>query len=189
MTLSEEMGHMIVSAKASHQALIHAYMDERRQQVCMFVDSNWVPEFMAALLVKTNIIRQVSSAPSDALKGQLLTEYTEDAAAAIAQRRVALLRVLDDTERMLDSAVAAHYDDILMVNASLTAHLRSAAKIGHTREELLKALHLRPEQIIPLDRIDRTLTEVVRFKGNIEDAASKAGEIHALLDSLNHQEP
>ena len=183
VTLSEELHQMILSAQASHRAFIRAYVQERRAQADLFVDSVWVPTFMGNFLQQSGILGLIEGATSNGEKGQLLLEFGTSAAITIEERRSALHSEFDQIEWVLDSAVTAHYDDMLMVNASLTAHLRSAASVTRTRDELLDALHLQPERLIPLDLIDNKLSELMHFKGKVEDVRGKVDEIRDILET------
>lgn len=186
--LSEELTGMIMSAEVAHMATIEMYISECRRQADAFLDSTWIPSFMERMVEYSQVVEVLDSATSLTEKDMLLREFTIDAANEITARRESLMDAFDIIEHDLKEEVRAHYEDMLMVNMALTAHLRSAAKITETREELLELIRADPMEILPIDKIDAVVTKLITYEGKVEDVMNRVDEIREIIEALKERE-
>lgn len=186
--LSEELTGMIMSAEVAHMATIEMYITECRRQADAFLDSTWIPSFMGRMVEYSEVMEMLEAATSPMEKSQLMREFTIDAANEITARRESLMDAFDIIEHDLKQTVHAHYEDMLMVNAALTAHLRSAAKITETREELLALIRADPMEILPIDKIDAVVAKLITYEGKAEDVMGRVEEIREIIEAIEVEE-
>lgn len=175
--LSEELTGMINSAQASHLALLDQYMDERRRKVDEFMNEKWIPRFMGEFIGKSNIVKLVEEEKDAAGKGKIMYEFMEDGSKEIFKTRTSLTNSLDEIDRILRKAIQEHYAEMLVINHSMTAHLRSAAKVTSTRDELLQKLRIDPKIILPLDKINSSVEKLMKYQGKLEELPNIIKEV------------
>ncbi len=175
--LSEELTSMITSAQASHLALLDQYMAERRQKVDQFMNEKWIPRFMGEFITKSSIVKLVEDEKEAAGKGKLMYEFMEDASKEIFRTRTSLTNTLDEIDRILRNATQDHYAQMLIINQSMTAHLRSAAKVTSTRDELLQKLRIDPKVILPMDKISSSVEKLMKYQGKAEELPNIIKEV------------
>lgn len=181
VTLSESMTEMILSARASHLALIDHYMLEKRGDLDSMFQQKWVPRFMSIGLEQSGFLELMENAESDSERALLLDEFMSDAGSVITEQRTILVNGLDETERMLKEPVIAHYDDMLSVNAALTAHLRAASDVVETRDQILSSLSINPRELLPLDLVNGHLDRLIGL-GN--STAARADSVQANVNDI-----
>jgi hypothetical protein len=175
--LSEELTNMIHSAQEAHLKLVEQYINERREKADLFLKEKWIPDFIGNFVSAATVLQDIDQAGTKAEKGIIMINFSEAASKEIFKRRTAINDALNNIERTLKKKITAHYEEMLMVNQALTAHLRSAAKVTAIREELLKQLRIEPEELIPVDKINESLEKIIRFEGKVEDLPSITNEI------------
>lgn len=175
--LSEELTGMINSAQASHLALLDQYMAERRQKVDQFMNEKWIPKFMGEFVSKSNIVKLVEDEKDAAGKGKIMHEFMEEGSKEIFKRRTSLTNSLDEIDRILRKALQEHYAEMLVINQSMTAHLRSAAKITSTRDELLQKLRINPKVILPMDKINSSVEKIMKYQGKLDELSNIVKEV------------
>ena len=179
--LSEELSNMIRSAQASHLRLVNEYVTERRSQMDTFMVEKWIPEFMDNMVKNSTVLEDLKNADTPAKKGQVMLNFADAAEKEIYKRRAALVEAWNEIDRTLKGAVNAHYEDMLVVNRSLTAHLRAAAEVTATRDELLKQLNVKPQEFLPLDEINTALGKFIKYVGKVEDIQKSVEQIRAVI--------
>jgi hypothetical protein len=174
--LSEELTGMIKSARTAHLEMLSAYMAQRRAQADSFMTQKWIPDFMDEYVRESSVLQDLDTAKMNSTKGQIMLSFSEAASDEILKRRIAIADALNEVEQTLRDAIESHYAEMLMVNQALTAHLLSTAKVTETREELLTKLHMKPEEIIPLDKLNPVLERIIRFEATVD-------KVSGLVDS------
>lgn len=179
--LSEELTNMIASARDSHLAIIEEYFNERRLQVDKFIDKEWAQDYMTDFVKTSGVLMDIENAKSQEEKIKILNEFSETASNEIYKRRTSMIDTLNKIEKRLIEEIKEHYSKMLMANHSLTAHLRSVAKVTATRDELMKNLLKSPEEIIPLDKIKSQISPIINFRGKIEELNSFVDRIDTII--------
>lgn len=178
--LSGELGGMIRESRATHQALIDEYIKERRKRVDDFMTRDWIPKFTKNFIAEAKLEQELANAKTADEKVQVHQEFQEAAAKRISERRAMLTDAIDEVGRLLRSKVDEHYDQMELVNQTLTAHLRSAEKVNATRDELLKLAKVKPNQLIPFAQLDQIVGKMEKFEGDVNalrNLASQAKDI------------
>jgi hypothetical protein len=170
--LSIELTKMIRSAEKSHLAMLDLFIAERKERANEFIDSTWTPKFMATTVKNTHIFDLLKEQQTDEQKTQLIKEFSEDAASTISERRAKMMQAIDKIDKMLRDRIEEHYNDMLTVNETLTAHIRSAADASETRTKILESLKVDPTSLLPLGKIAGVLDKVTTFDGKVEEMGS-----------------
>ena len=179
--LSEELTSMINSAQASHLGLVDEYIAERHWNTERFMEEGWIPDFLNTFVKNSTVLEDIAGADTYAAKAEKMLFFAQAALKEISKRRDSIIEALDKVELLMKDKISAHYADMLMVNQALTAHLRSAAKVTSTREELLDRLKLDPKKLIPLDDISSIVSKITNYDGKLEDLSKIVGQVKNLL--------
>lgn len=179
--LSEELTTMIKAAEVSHIALIDEYIAVRRARVDSFLANKWIPDFMKTFTANSSILDDINDASNMDSASKYLREFSEAAAEQIVDRRTTLYDALGEIEKTMKQAVEGHYDDMLMVNSSLTAHLRAKAKVTATRENLINQIGVIPKDILPLEKINTVVDKIIQYEGELENVQDLIGEAKILM--------
>ena len=179
--LSEELTGMINSARTAHLEMLNVYMAERRAKADSFMVQKWIPDFINEYTSESEVFSDLDTAKTNSVKGQIMLNFSQAASDEIFDRRTAIMDALDQVERILKHSIEAHYDDMLMVNQALTAHLRSTAKVTATREELFQKLKIKPEEIINLDKLNPLLEKIIHFTAKVEDISTLVDSAKTLI--------
>jgi len=167
--LSEELGGMIRSSQTAHLSLIEGYVNERRVRVDEFMNTKWIPDFLARGVTESGVTEKIEKSPTPAEKGKIMLDFAESATRQIYARRAAQMNALDVIERTMKEEVQGHYSDMVTANQALTAHLRSVAKVTATRDELLRQLKIEPRVLLPVDRINELMDKIVSYDSKLDD--------------------
>lgn len=167
--LSSDLRVMIRDTRESHFALIDEYMRQRRERLDEFMQRTWIPKYMQNFMKEATFTEQYDAEKNPAEKAKLVGEFQEQASKDIARQRAALVNALDEVERLIRKRISDHYDHILLVNETLTAHLLSAAKVTTARNDMMKKLNLPTNELVPLQKLDSTLRKIEQFEGKAEN--------------------
>jgi superfamily I DNA/RNA helicase len=179
--LSEELSGMITNARSSHLALLAEYLTGCRDRIDEFMKDTWVPKFMDNFMKQSNIIEMLNSAKNDEERQKIIRDFQEAASARIEERRNSLVDALNHVGDQLRNKIEGHYNQMQIVNDTLTAHLRSAEKVNETRDELLKTINVPIKEMIPFDKINQELDGVTTFEGKAEAFKNKINEFENIL--------
>ncbi|MBL0061628.1 MAG: hypothetical protein IPP40_09145 [bacterium] len=100
------------------------------------------------------------------------------------ERRFVLMGALDEAERIIEEPVLAHYDDMLAVNAALTAHLSAAADVTETHDQILAALSIDPKKLLPLDAVNEQLERIIGLGASTATGESVRSDVDDILNSI-----
>lgn len=170
--LSIELTKMIRSAEKSHLAMLDLFIAERKERANEFIDSTWTPKFMAKTVKNTHILDSFKVQQTDEQRTQLIKEFSEDAASIISERRAKMMEAIDKIDKILRDRIEEHYNDMLTVNETLTAHIRSAADASETRTKILESLKVDPTSLLPLGKIAGVLDKITTFDGKVGEMGS-----------------
>lgn len=184
VVLSGELTSMIRSAEASHLALVDEYIAEKKHRADDFLQRVWIPTFMAKGMKNTGILDSIANEKNILRKGTLLQEFNEDASVEIAKRRASIMDAIDEIGVALRSALRNHYGEMLVVNQSLTANLKSVSDVDATRDELLGKLKIDPKRLMPLDDINGLLEKVLSHRDEVDKLPEYIERIKKILKGL-----
>jgi hypothetical protein len=179
--LSGELGGMIRESRATHLALVDEYINERRRRVDDFMSRDWIPKFTKNFITEAKLDQELAAAKTSEEKVQIHQEFQEAATQRVSERRALLMNAVDEVGRLLRARIDEHYDQMGLVNQTLTAHLRSAEKVNATRDELLKLAKIRPNQLIPFAQLDQIVGKMERFEGSVDALRGLATQAKDIL--------
>lgn len=179
--LSSELGGMIRNARESHFALIDEYMHLRHERVDEFMQQKWIPKYMKNFTRESNFVAVYDAEKNPLERTKILEEFQEQASKDIAVQRAAMIDALDQVERMLRKRIGNHYDQMLIMNEVLTAHLLSATKVTAAKDEIIKRLNLPIDKLVPLEKFDTVLKKIEQFEGKAETINQLVNEAKAII--------
>lgn len=172
---------MIRESRATHLALVDEYINERRRRVDDFMSRDWIPKFTKNFITEAKLDQELAAAKTSEEKVQIHQEFQEAATQRVSERRALLMNAVDEVGRLLRARIDEHYDQMGLVNQTLTAHLRSAEKVNATRDELLKLAKIRPNQLIPFAQLDQIVGKMERFEGSVDALRGLATQAKDIL--------
>jgi len=179
--LSGELGGMIRESRATHLALVDEYINERRRRVDDFMSRDWIPKFTKNFISEAKLDQELTAAKTSDEKVQIHQEFQEAATLRVSERRALLMNAVDEVGRLLRARIDEHYDQMGLVNQTLTAHLRSAEKVNATRDELLKLAKIQPNQLIPFVQLDQIVGKMEKFEGSADALRGLATQAKDIL--------
>ena len=179
--LSIELTNMIRSAKSAHLALLDQYVSQRRERINEFMERKWIPKFIENAFKDTKVTELINATKDDKEKETILKEFEEDASVQINKRRSTLIDAVDEIRNKLQEAISIHYDQMLVVNQALTGHLQSAADVTETREKLLSTLNIDPNRLLPMDKINSVMDNILTYESKSQDVLNAIEQVKTLI--------
>ena len=171
--LSAELGKRLAAIEEAHIALVHRYMDEKRDKVDEFVVNTWTPIF-AEEVFSSQVISDIwdevvrSGDLNDRVK--LLVRLGPKLQARINEERLAMIQPLDDLEREIIRKIRGEYRQALAINNSITSFLASAAEVAENRSRLLELVGIDESKISRvIDDADQAVAGLVEGKEKVKD--------------------
>lgn len=180
--LSSQLNQMIRESERSHLALVDAYIAERKARADDFLNNQWFPSFMEDFTTRAGIEKKLATTSDVSKKSKLLEQFSEAAAAELQKRRSAIFDGIDALGSALRRRLQEHYENMLIANETLTAHLEAAAKVAETRDQLLKELGAPSENILPMNDINKAMDKLTEFQGKIQDTQKIVDETKMLIN-------
>lgn len=178
--LSAELTQMTMRSRQSHLELLDAYTMLRRDQAERFLEEEWIPTFTANFVQEANILNNIEDAPTPEAKGAEILEFAQAALPIINERRNSMFEVINGMDLIVRNRIDSHYQEMLNVNNSLTAHLESAAKVVEIRQQLQSKLKVNVEELIPLDKMNEIMEKLLK-------SGTQAEQIPALLEEFKNK--
>lgn len=179
--LSSELGVMIRTSRVSHHALVDEYVKERRKRANDFITRDWIPKFTKNFIAEAKLEQELGNAKTPDEKIQVHQEFQEAASQRISEHRAMLTDAIDEVGRLLRTRIEEHYDQMALVNQTLTAHLRSAERVNATRDDLLRLAKVPPNQLIPFAQLDQVVGKMEKFEGDVNALRSLATQAKAIV--------
>lgn len=181
VALSEELGEMIKTSEATHLALVDEYALERKTRVDQFLRERWLPDFMTEFAVGAKLEEKLAEKQTAEERTLLISQFSEAAVSELAKRQKAMYGAVDAVGDTLRGRVREHYNNMRLTNESLTIYLRTASKVSKTRDDLLKRMNIPAKDVVPLNEINKSMEQIVSYKGKIEDMQKLVDETKAIL--------
>jgi hypothetical protein len=191
--MSAELGKRIAAIQDSNLTLLHRFFDLKRDEVDRFIQNEWVPLFAKEIFsdprMKTawdTIVSENNAA--DRLKFLLTTGPRLQE--RINQKRVELIRPLDDIEKRIEEALRKEYIQAGAINNSITSFLVSASKIQQNRNRYLEMIGLTDKQIgNAIDKVNDAVGNLLSGARKVEENVPKAEDylkkLREIKDSLS----
>ena len=178
--LSEEVGKQIRDAKSSHLALLNQYFIVKRNQIDIFIDQVWIPEFAENVFKKPKIRSKWNSIVSNNNKKQRLIFITRIGSLIqkkINAKRNQLTTPVDELEYLLTKKINNHYDNLLTANSTLTVYLKSSFAVKELQTSAVKKLNIDKKLSSHITKADKILEYIVSAKGSYVKNKDKIDDI------------
>lgn len=163
--LSGQLGARITAIESSHNRLMEQFFTEKRRRVDEFVEEVWVPTFAAEFFGDSQVDavwKQVvaSNDPKDRLR--FIVMVGPKLQSKINEKRVELIKPLEDLERTVKAKLKVDYDQARAINNTLTSFLQSASKVEANRKRYLEMLGITDKQVEAfIDDTDEAVSDLV----------------------------
>lgn len=183
--LSGQLGSRITAIELAHNRLLEQFFAEKRRRVDDFVQEVWVPTYAAEFFgdprvdeVWKEVVK--SNDPKDRLRFVVLVGPRLQS--KINEKRMELVRPLEDLERAVKAKLKVDYDQARAINNTLTSFLQSASKVDANRKRYLEMLGITDKQVDKfIDETDEAVSDLVGKARGVQDKV-KGGE--AFVDKV-----
>lgn len=191
--MSAELGKRIVAIQDANLTLLHRFFDLKRTQVDQFIEKEWIPVF-AKEIFSDPIMKKVwdtivsENNPNDRLK--FLVTTGPKLQERINQKRIELIKPLDDIERRIEEALRNEYAQAGAINNSITSFLLSASKVEQNRNRYLQMIGVTDNKIGPaIDKVNTIVDDLLSGAKKADDNVKKAEEylqkLREIRDSMS----
>lgn len=154
--LSENLGGMISSSRASHINLVNRYFDDRIETIKDFALNEYKPAFMK------NVQKRLKE------QGEELTiERYDQATNRVLKKMNEWVKEAEDQHTVVLLEVSEHYDRMVRANESVTSLLRSASQIEEVRKKLMGDLEQKSDKVVNFEKLDSQMQAIL---GKIQQA-------------------
>ena len=185
--LSIELGQRISAIEDAHMVLVDKYFNEKRSRVDEFVEKEWVPEFATQFFANqqiSNMWNQIVSSGNTADRLEFIVALGPKLQTKINEKRLELIRPLDDAEQMIKQQLRDNYDQVRAINNSVTSFLVSAVKVAENQNRYLEMVGVKDEKVAEvLDQVDSAI-EVLR--GKAEQVVEKGEKAELYYQKLKN---
>ncbi len=190
--LSAELGKQITAIETANLALLKSYFDMKRKQVDVFIEEQWVPLFATNYFeldeVQALWIAVVGS-ENDQDRLEFLVRTGPVLQQQINEKRLALIRPLDDLERLIERKIRDGYTQARLVNNTITGFLMSASEVTETRKKYLEMAGISDEKVNQVidqvnDTVDTLLEKGIKVDRISEKSDRYIDKIKAIRNSL-----
>ncbi len=186
--LSIELGNRIQETRKAHIALVRAYMDEKRQKIDEFVLKVWVPEFAKEIFSENTEVQEawkkVIQSGDPELQLKFIIGLGPRLQKKISEKHYQLLKPINDIETSMIRTIQDHYDQVMLINATLTNFLLSASKVAENRDRTLKMLQVDDIFTGFIDKADEVVNLIIEKKDGFEENKKKIEEIVEAVKNL-----
>jgi hypothetical protein len=190
--LSVELGNRISALEESNITLLHRYFDQKRNEVDRFIEQQWVPVFAEEFFSDPFISDAwdtivTENNKSERLKFLIMTGPKLQA--KINNKRLELIKPLDDLERRIEGELRNEYAQMRAINNALTSFLLSASKVTETRNrylEMVKVTDKKIEKVI--NKTDNAVFDLLKKTRDVQDKTEAVeeylDELRSIVDSI-----
>ena len=175
--LSAQLGGRISALEVAHVRAVEKFFAERRSRVDEFIQETWVPTFAKEFFEDKDIDdmwKQVvaSKDPNDRL--QFIVIIGPRLQKKINEKRLELMKPLEELEREVKSKLKIEYDQARSINNALTAFLQSASKVEDNRKRYLEMVGIADMQVDKfIDETDEAVSQLVSKAKSASSAVDK----------------
>jgi|TARA_R100000501_G_scaffold2927_1_gene6790 hypothetical protein len=183
--LSAELGKRISVIESSNITLLQRFFDQKREEVDRFIEDEWVPEFANQFFSNETISRAWDTIVREEDREQrllFLVKIGPKLQERINNKRLELIRPLDELERRIEREIRSEYDQARAINNTITSFLMSSSKVTESRARYLEMIGVSDDKIG--DLISETDSAVSNLLGKANDARDKVGRAEEFLDKV-----
>lgn len=190
--LSAELGKRISAIEDSNVTLLKRFFDQKRREIDMFIEDEWVPEFAEQFFSNRTISAAWDTIVKEDDKKQRLTFLVKTGPRLqkkINEKRLELIQPLDDLERRIEKHIRDEYAQARAMNNSITSFLLSASKVSENQNRYLEMVGVTDEKIGKIiDQTDDAVTDLLGKASDIKDKVNRAEEflnnVRSIRDSI-----
>lgn len=160
VALSQELEFMIMNSKKAHLELLDYNLSIQLERIDHFLETQYVPSFVGSFVNHSSVLENLELAASDEAKSAELQQFIQAALPVIIQKRSEMAQVALEMNTALRQSIEAHYQEMLHVSQTLSAHLASAATVVETREDLRQKLE-ESQWILPLEQMNDSINAML----------------------------
>jgi len=178
--LSSELGNRINAIQDANLTLLHRFFDLKRAEVDRFLQEEWVPVFAEELFSDPRIARVWETIveennPTDRLK--FIVKLGPRLQKKINQKRIELIKPLDDIERRIEEKIRGEYEQARAINNTITSFLLSASKVAENRNRYLEMVGVTDEKVgDTIDKVNDAVNDFLASAITAQDSVKQAGE-------------
>lgn len=183
--LSVELGKRISAIEESNITLLRRFFDQKRREVDIFIEDEWVPEFANQFFSNRVVSDAWDTIVRENDKKQrllFLTKVGPKLQEKINEKRLELIQPLDDLERRVEAKIRSEYTQARAMNSSITSFLLSASEVSENRNRYLEMVDVTDESLGKL--IDKTDDAVSGLLGKTSDVRDKVMRAEEFMDKV-----
>jgi hypothetical protein len=186
--LSAELGNRISKIEQSHLMLLGRFFDRKKEDVDSFIQDRWVPEFAKQFFSEpaiANVWDQIVASGSKEDRLQFILRTSPTLQQKINDKRLQLIKPLEDLEQQIASKISADYSQAKSINNSITSLLLSAAEVVENRDRYLAMVGVSSDEVTQIiDSTDSIVGDLLDSANNIEDKVAAAEKYKRKLKEL-----
>jgi len=191
--LSAELGNRISNIQDANLTLLHRFFDLKRNEVDRFVQEEWAPVFAGEVFSNpkmksawNTIVKENN--PAENMKFLIITGPRLQK--TINQKRLELIKPLDEIESRVEQNIRDQYSEALAINNSLTSLLFSASKVVENRNRYLRNVGITGNQITAvIDDVNDIVADLLGRAKTVDEKIVKTeiyiNEMRELRDAFN----
>ncbi len=191
-TLSSELGKRIESLEEANIRLLNRFFEQKRKDIDTFIEHEWLPTFSNEFFRRPQIANAwntVVRENDNKQRTKFLMKVGTSLQETINQKRLELIRPLDELERQIEHSLKNEYAQAKAINNSVTSFLLSASKVAENRDRLLAKAGVTEEEISKvIDKTDEIVTKLLDGAKTVDEKSAIAeeyvGKIRELKNSL-----
>jgi hypothetical protein len=172
--LSAELGRQINTLERSHDVLLTAYFDGKRDEVDRMITQTWIPMFAKTFFSKpaiSEVWKQVVTANTEETRLKFILHTAPTLQLEIDAQRTRMYKPLNMAEALIRKKLMAEYGSARAVNNSITSFLVSSSKVDENRARYLSYAGLPQADIDEyMSMADDAVSSLSVKAGKIEDA-------------------
>jgi hypothetical protein len=178
--LSSELGKRISALENANVTLLNRYFDQKRVEVDRFIQEIWLPEFANEFFQKPFIEDAWNTIVSENNKQQRITFLMKTGPKlqeAVNQKRIELIKPLDELERHISRNIKAEYEQARSINNSITSFLLSAAEVTENRDRYLEMVGVTDDKLSAIiDKTDSAVSSLLAAGHKADDKVNSANK-------------
>ena len=190
--LSAELGKRISAIEDSNITLLKRFFDQKRREVDKFIEEEWVPEFADQFFSNKKISKAWDTIVRENDKKQrllFLVKIGPKLQKKINEKRLELIRPLDELERRIETKIRDEYTQARAINSTITSFLLSASEVAENRNRYLEMVGATDESLGKLiDKTDDAVIDLLGKAGDAKDKVSRAeeflGKVREIRESI-----
>lgn len=178
--LSSELGNKILKIKDANLTLLHRFFDLKRNEVDRFIQEEWTPVFAEEILSDRKLKEAWNTIVRENIPAENLKFFIKTGPRLqkkINQKRLELIKPLDDIEKQVEKSIQDQYAEALAINSSITSLLLSASKVVENRNRYLRKVGITDKKIAEvIDGVNNVVADLLEKGEAVEDNITKTEE-------------